>query len=333
MSIKPSTPTQAEVEAGEWLAMMSQRLVTIDQRKQFENWLKANPEHARAYETGNEVFQMAATCSDLLEETRAEEAAVRKSRRRKLKYSAVAASALVALGAIFFAVRDFSGFGLGKKFETSTAQVKDFQLDDGTRVTLGAASEMTVEFGKKERRVQLRHGEAFFEVTRDTSRPFVVVAGETVVRVLGTQFNVHYGKDAVRVAVAEGRVEVVQADNETATASLHTLSKRAILTAGETAVATRAGDIVTSSDADKEGLAAWRQGRLVYVDARLRDVVSDMNRYFDGEIEVADEELGQRELTITFRSEEIDRGLDLLERALPVHAIRTGPKRILLTRR
>jgi transmembrane sensor len=332
MNAKPSTPTRAEIEAGEWLATMSQRLVTIDQRNEFEAWLKASPEHARAYETGKDVFQLATTCSDLLADTRAEEEAEFQSRRKRLKYSVVAAGVIVALSAVFFAGQEFSWFGSGKKFETSTAQVKDFRLDDGTLVTLGAASEVAVEFDKNERRVRLRRGEAFFEVTRDTNRPFVVMAGDTAVRVLGTQFNVHYGADAVRVAVAEGRVEVVKAD-ETATAPVETPTTRAVLTAGETAVATRTGGIITSSSDDKEDLAAWRQGRLVYVDARLRDVVSDMNRYFDGEIELADEKLGERQLTITFRSDEIDRGLDMLHGVLPVQVVRTAPNRILLTRR
>ena len=242
----------------------------------------------------------------------------------------MAASAVLALGAVLFAASEFSGFGLGHKFETATAQVKDIQLDDGTLVTLGADSKIAVEFGKHERRVQLTRGEAFFEVTRDTNRLFLVMAGDTVVRVLGTKVNVHYEQQPVRVAVVEGRVEVMHADLVKVATPKQKPAQRQLLAAGDTAVATQAGAVVTSSHANKEDLGAWRQGRLVYVDARLKDIISDMNRYFDGEIQLANEGLGERQLTITFRADEIDRGIELIEGALAVRVVRSGPKQVML---
>ncbi len=334
MSIKSPAPTCAQIEAGEWLTIMSQRLVSIDQRNEFQAWLEADPEHVRAYEAGKDLFQNAGACADLLKEARAEETALLELRRKRLRYAGMAAGAVLAASAALFAARELSWSWPGRGFETVTGQVKDVQLDDGTLVTLGAASQIEIEFGKHERRVELARGEAFFEVARDTRRPFLVTAGDTLIRVLGTKFDVHYGQRAVRVAVADGRVEVMHAPEAIASAPQHGSAQRQLLAAGETAVATKAGAIITSiHQANKEDLGAWRQGRLVYVDARLKEIVSDMNRYFDGEIQLADAGLGERQLTMTFRADEIEQGIELIEGALPVRAVRTGKKKVLLAYR
>src|SRR5690606_21698700 len=83
-------------------------------------------------------------------------------------------------------------------------------LTDGTAVWVNAASELRFpeRFGDAERRVYLK-GEAYFEVAKDTKRPFFVETEEVDIRVLGTHFNVStYGKN-VKTSLAEGRVEVV----------------------------------------------------------------------------------------------------------------------------
>jgi transmembrane sensor len=333
MSTHSPTPTRAEREAAEWLTILNQKLVTLDQQTQFERWLAADAEHARAYERGKGILQLTSEFSDLLAEAREHENIARDSRRSRLRYVALAASLVLAVGLTFLAAREFGWFGLGNQFETSTAQVKDIQLEDGTLVTLGAASRIAVDFSAHERRVTLTRGEAFFEVTRDTSRPFLVMADNTTVRVLGTKFDVHYGQQAVRVAVVEGRVEVMQDVARKPSTPTPEPARTELLMAGDTAVATQAGAIVTANDPNKEDFGAWRQGRLVYVDARLKDIVSDMDRYFDGDVTLADESLGEEQLTITFRADEIDRGLQLLEQALPVRVVRTSPEQIVLARR
>src|SRR5688500_1637514 len=106
MNRQSPTPTRAEIEAGEWLTALSQRLVSIDQRTEFETWLKSSPEHARVYEAAKEVSHVASTCTDLLDEARAEEAAALESRGKRLMQTAVAASAVFALGAVLFTARE-----------------------------------------------------------------------------------------------------------------------------------------------------------------------------------------------------------------------------------
>jgi len=68
------------------------------------------------------------------------------------------------------------------------------------------------------------------------------------------------------------------------------------------------------------------------VNARLRDVVADINRYYGGRIEVADPSVGDMQLTTAFRADQIDRVLDVLENALPVQAVRTDGHGIVIER-
>jgi transmembrane sensor len=304
--------SSVEIEASEWLVTMSDRSVSLEDRARFETWLAASPQHERVYRAQKSAWSAVAHMPHLLED------AGRRSAVRRPVVVAVAASlALVAVTAV---ILFHAGYG-AIRYATQVAQIKDVRLDDGTVVTLGASSGIRVAFTESRRHVTLTGGEAFFEVARDTARPFIVNAGDTQVQVLGTQFDVHYGANAVRVAVLEGRVRVE-----------HAAAPR-VLTAGEAVVAPKAERIAAVTHVDERDVGAWRSGRLVYVDARLRDVVADVNRYYDGKIELADDRAGDMQLTAAFRADQIDRMLEILISALPLEARRSDGERIVLASR
>jgi transmembrane sensor len=331
MNAEP-TFSRIEVEASEWLVAMSDRTVSLEQHARFAAWLNADPERERIYRAQKSAWQAAARMPHLLEATAAPRQSTAVSKWFSLRHAALAASlALVIAGGLFFADRA-SLLSRQREFATTVGQVKDIRLKDGTLVTLGASSQIEVAFGKKERRVALTRGEAFFEVTRDTTRPFLVTAGDTVVRVVGTKFDVHYGPKAVRVSVLEGRVEVMKA-GETALVAPSSPARMQVLTAGEASLTSKSGKIAMANNLNKEDLGAWRQGRLVYVDAHLRDVIADINRYYSGTIELADESVGELQLTTAFRADQIDRMLEVLENALPIKAAHVDANRIVLSSR
>jgi transmembrane sensor len=94
-------------------------------------------------------------------------------------------------------------------YETKFNEQRSVVLEDGSRVTLNTASRIEVELKKNHRVVRLAKGEALFEVAHDTSRPFDVEAGSTVVRAVGTEFNIDMRPASTTVTVVEGRVAVV----------------------------------------------------------------------------------------------------------------------------
>src|SRR5690606_37574017 len=97
----------------------------------------------------------------------------------------------------------------GQGYNTRLGELKVAPLADGSVMTLNTASRVVVDFTETRRVVRLLEGESLFDVAKDASRPFLVEAGGTEVRAVGTSFTVRRLGDApVQVLVREGVVEV-----------------------------------------------------------------------------------------------------------------------------
>lgn len=132
--------------------------------------------------------------------------------------------AVKAVGVAAIAVGVFFGF---RHHETDTpiavetlsapaGLITESILSDGTKICLNAGSKLEIiNYKKNERRVRL-YGEAYFDVTRDEMRPFIVETGKIAVRVLGTEFNVNSKGDEHSVVLVRGAVQVdSRTDEET----------------------------------------------------------------------------------------------------------------------
>jgi len=329
MSQPAGAPTRIEAEAIEWLLAMNGRTVSQAEQSRFAAWLEADPEHRRIFDCQQEAWGLMRQMPHLLHEALA--ARVPEHRRRvfDVRMAALAASLIVALAGTWLYATRTSWGTRPTSFATTTGQLEEIRLADGTRVTLGAASRMDVAFDKVSRRVTLARGEAYFDVSTDVQRPFLVTAGATLVRVIGTKFDVNYRAESVRVAVEEGRVEVMKTDGSAQPQNAHSH----LLLPGDSALSERSGQIAATTRLNKADLGAWRRGHFVYIDAPLRDVIADINRYYDGEIELADQETANLRLTSTFRADQIDRMIQVLERALPITAVATSHHHIVLSQR
>lgn len=196
-------------------------------------------------------------------------------------------------------------------YATRIAEIRDVRLDDGSVVTLGAHSALDVDFTPAERRVRLAGGEAFFAITHDAARPFVVLAGDKRIRVVGTRFNVNYDGSRVHVAVQQGIVDVSRGAGPQP-------ASRVRLIAGQQLMAVEAGPLGGAQPLRGAEPGAWRTGRLDYQDASLADIVSDANRYSAHPIRIATPALAEEHLTTSFRTSQIDQMLETLPNTLPV---------------
>jgi transmembrane sensor len=156
-------------------------------------------------------------------------------------------------------------------YQTQIGEQRTCKLDDGSMVYLNTDSVLKVEFSDRMRAVRLVRGEALFAVERESRRPFVVTAGNAVVRVLGTRFNVRKSMDATDVAVVEGAVQVTAADAPG-------VASPARLSAGEAMHVAR-GEVPRTSQARLPETLAWRERRLIFRDASLAEAASEFNRY------------------------------------------------------
>ncbi len=186
-------------------------------------------------------------------------------------------------------------------------------LSDGTRVWLNAESEISypTHFNGAERRVELT-GEAYFEVAKDASRPFYVKAGGMEVKVLGTFFNVHaYPNEIVRTTLIEGQVEVGYNGG------------RQKIRPGEQ-VAISAGNL-SVSQVNVNNYMGWRERRIICVDKLLPEVFRDLERWYDIEVLIADEEVRNIYLTANLpRYENMDKIIEIIEYAACVKIARKG---------
>jgi transmembrane sensor len=176
------------------------------------------------------------------------------------------------------------------------------------------------------RYVDLRRGEAYFEVQHDQSRPFVVKAGAMTVTAVGTKFDVRTSGDRTVVAVTEGAVDVTtdevatsrSPDTHSGRIAAETITSPVRLMAGQQAVRdpSRAG--LTVVDINIAAATSWREGRLEYVMEPLSGVVEDVNRYATRHILIQDPSLGEMIFTGTIFIDRVDEWAMTLPAALPV---------------
>ncbi len=155
---------------------------------------------------------------------------------------------------------------------TRVGEQRVIELDDGTTVYLNTLSKLQVRLSAGSRDVRLLAGEALFDVERDPTRPFLVHAGTTTVRAVGTQFNVYRKPEGTRVTVLEGKVEV------STEASGHAASPT-LLTVGEEADVPRNAPLAKNPHPDLSRTVAWQKRRVMFRLEALGNIAEEFNRY------------------------------------------------------
>jgi transmembrane sensor len=198
---------------------------------------------------------------------------------------------------------------------------------DGSHATLSSDSQIQVAWSRRQRHIDLVHGEAYFTVAKDPRKPFVVEAGGRQVVAVGTRFSVRRDGDLLRVVVTEGvvRLEPAGADGSGTSSTL--------LPAGSVAQADRNGMLVrTLPLAQAEQYLDWRGGYVSFHNTPLAAAVSEMNRYSVRKIVVADPAIAGIPLGGNFRWSNTDAFVHLLVAGFPVRAEQRGDRILLYTR-
>jgi transmembrane sensor len=192
-------------------------------------------------------------------------------------------------------------------YRTVVGGLASVPMADGSKVILNTDSQIHVEVNQHERRVDLERGEAFFEVAKDASRPFVVHAGNKRVVAVGTQFSVRREADDLQVVVTEGKVRIESSGSPQA------------VVAGTVARASEAGVLLKKEDiAQAEESLSWRTGTLVFREMTLADAVAEFNRYNTHKIVIEDASVGSLEVAGSFRADNVDAFVRLLARGYPL---------------
>jgi transmembrane sensor len=294
--------------AAEWFIEINADTATSRTRAEFDSWLRRSPEHVRAYlgmlpawEEGS--LQPNGWPSDLAAlaaEARAADNVVELSQRQSRQPDAlarpfwpvaVAAAAVIAcvgLSAVWLTVT------AGRSYSTGTGEQRSIVLADGTVIELDARSSVRVRFSRQQRQVELLQGQALFQVQKDLLRPFMVRSGTTLVRVVGTEFDMYRKSGDTTVSVVEGRVSVVKVAQS---------SPLMLVSAGQQVVVPESLDPATApTSSDPLTVRAWTQHRLVFQSTPLIEVVAEFNRYNVRQMVLRDASLGNVLISGVFSS-------------------------------
>ena len=319
-------------QAVRWLAYLYSGEATNEGRAKFSSWLDQSTTNVVAYRNLEQIWRNMAfagvhsifsagasdqrSASNIVDlESRASSFSSRSGRRGAITaMMAVAASLVLALGIWHLGFFDTPTV---QTYRTAVGQIRTVSFSDGTRVTLAADSTIRATFSKRRRGVELLDGRAWFDVASNPAKPFTVIAAATHIQVVGTQFDVDRASAGVRVSVARGIVRVVP------------LAGRALrndgvrLIAGQRVVSAVDGRIGPIERFDPANAALWRTGLLIYRDARLSDVVAEVNRYRVDKIVLANGNLGDMKITMAVRADQTDTLLSGLEATAPLQIDRT----------
>lgn len=297
MSIVQLRPMPASAEA--WCARLNADDVSDAERVAFAAWLNAAPENRAEYELCRLTFAVARGLH-VAPELRITSLREHKEPRGRFPVSrrtAVAASA----GFLVCAAALIAWQYLSPAYVTGVGERRTVPLADGSTVQMNTATAMNIDMDDSSRSVTLRHGEAFFNVENDPARPFVVRAGRSEIRVLGTQFNVRMNGDTAQVVVTEGRVSVVNLSGGTQTSS----AAVEVLPGQGVSVAT-AGPVLRQNSVNTARLTAWREGKLLFEQDALSTVLDEVNRYTGMQFVIADPRVSGLRLSGVFRAGDAD---------------------------
>jgi len=321
--------TAVEKEAAFWFARLRSDELGEEDRARFSRWLAADPAHVSAYADyqglWSDLDEVAASGAILDLRREALKLADQPRRVRRPRWAplgAIAAGIAVALIGGWMLVQGptlvpqaVSSNGPAT-YRTEVGERSSITLADGSVVQLNTDSLLEVEYLEGRRGLKLLRGQALFEVAHDRSRPFVVEAGGQQITALGTAFDVHIGAGETRVTLIEGRIEVKRVNGSALFPVAPEVRK---LTAGEQLVAPEKRPFVVRV-ADVEEAVSWREGRVIFSDEPLAQVIEEINRYSNRKVVLGDGDLGDMRVSGVFRPGSADRFVAALEIGFPVEA-------------
>lgn len=225
--------------------------------------------------------------------------------KSRLQWLSVAAVLLIlAVAAYFFILQH----RVQEIYLTTTNSTQATTLPDGSMVTLNHRShfEYPSAFKGNQRRVKLNSGEAFFNVAHNKVKPFIITAGNTQIRVVGTSFNVKKHADQVEVIVETGLVEVTNNHQTVRIAP----GEKLLISHDKSGL---------KKEANPDRLYNYYRTKVFEAqDTPLWRVVEVLNEAYDSHIIIARNELRDLPLNTTFKNESLDKILDIISRTFNI---------------
>lgn len=194
------------------------------------------------------------------------------------------------------------------EIKSTMGSVIRYELPDHSVVWLNSGSTLRypIVFNKDKRDVELK-GEAYFEVTADSERPFYVSTLSGLrVYVYGTKFNVAAYEDDnyIETVLEKGKVNVITPNQETI-----------VLAPGEQLLYDKQSRESIKNSVDVYGKTAWKDGKMIFRNASLDDIFTRLERHFNVDIQFNNPKGKEYKYRATFRTETLSQILDYLAKS------------------
>ncbi len=320
----------AALQAAEWL-IKRDRGLTATEQDDFFQWLAADPHHGECFARQQRTWKDFNRLAQWRPEHSAEPnpdllARSDGSARRWLAWTlplAAAAGLIVSL-----LVNRSPEAAPSAPMEVVAHVYERRVLADGSVIDLKAGSQVEVAYQPAERRVRLVHGEASFTVAKNPERPFIVRAGGIDVRAVGTAFNVRLDAKSVEVLVTEGRVRVDDVARGGSVLAVATPGEVPVLSARQRVVVNVAPIAPVAaapvSAGEVEQLLAWKPVLFDFDSQPLAEVLAQFNRRNQLKLVLADPGLADLPIVASFRSDNVEGFVRLLQMTAGVRTERSG---------
>ena len=241
-----------------------------------------------------------------------------KPKHSRRKWLAIAASiTLLAAAGLWMLQNNNTPVPL---FVETSSDTQTINLSDGSQITLNQSSKLTYTLAEKEakRQVDLT-GDAFFEVARDESKPFIIQTQDVEIEVLGTSFYVDArpNQSEIQVIVKSGKVAVRSGASEQ------------ILTANEKAIFQKNSKVLTKTKNEDVNYLSLKDKNLVFENSTFEDLVFSLNRHFNSKITIEEESLKTCAHSGTYKNKSLETILKILESSHSIQSNKNGQKIVL----
>lgn len=291
------------------------------EKRELAAWLQESPANQAYYDALKDTWDLTAEAWDEMPEPDtaanwerfsqkiAEPAPMKVVHRGRGRWLAAAGvAAILASGIAFFLTRSSDTVTLA-----ATSEKQTFTLPDGSKVYLNRNSTLRYNerFAQNNRDITLE-GEAFFDVAPNEAHPFIVHAGASQTKVLGTSFGIKaYDAQPVRLNVITGKVAFSNQEKK---------GDALVLTAGHSAVVKANEDPEAITEADPN-FTSWKDNKLVFRRSSLASTFSAMEEYFGIEIRIEDSSLSGIEYNASFSNPGLDTMMKVISQTTGVKIV------------
>ena len=299
---------------------------TTDEQQLLTSWTEQSAENKKMLEDYRQVWELSGSKPlpdfDSMAELKKLETKLDQGDKKTRVLSPYRSLAFkVAASITLLIVWSFLFYQVVFKTETivkeSGAEKIQFTLPHGSVVWLNEKSKVTyVSDFNNERHIELS-GEAFFEVTHNPDKPFVIQADKSEVKVLGTSFNVraYENESQNEVYVVTGKVSL--ADNS---------EQNIVLSPGEEGILDKQNGVLSRSAETNPNHIAWKSKQLIFKKTSLTEVAETLEKYFQISITVKNPDLKKCRFTSSFNNPTLEEVIEAISIALNLNIVHQNKK-------